>query len=87
MAAVAGVLFTDIPGQFVGPVVDVRGLAAREPITPDHLAPALGLLGRRPAGILPPATGWPAHWGTDHYAAHPWLTPGAARAGVTARPP
>ncbi|MFD1275336.1 cyclase family protein [Streptomyces kaempferi] len=45
---------------------------------------ALGLLGRRPAGILLLATGWSAHWGTDHYAAHPWLTPEAARSLVTA---
>ncbi|MER5408574.1 cyclase family protein [Streptomyces sp. NPDC002769] len=77
----------DLPlERFAGAAVvaDVRGLPAREPITPDHLAPALGLLGRRPAGILLLATGWSAHWGTDHYAAHPWLTPPAAQALVTA---
>ncbi|MFJ2398489.1 cyclase family protein [Streptomyces sp. NPDC087843] len=77
----------DLPlERFAGAAVvaDVRGLPAREPITPDHLAPALGLLGPRPAGILLLATGWSAHWGTDHYAAHPWLTPEAAQALVTA---
>lgn len=40
--------------------------------------------GPGPAGILLLATGWSAHWGTDHYAAHPWLTPESAQALVTA---
>ncbi|MFI6490243.1 cyclase family protein [Streptomyces sp. NPDC050564] len=72
--------------RFAGPAVvaDVRGLPARAPITPDLLAPALARVRLRPGAILLLATGWSAHWGTDHYLAHPWLTPDAAQAVVNA---
>lgn len=38
----------------------------------------------RPGSLVLLATGWSAHWGTDHYLAHPWLTPEAAEALVAA---
>ena len=63
-------------------VADVRGLPDRAPITPDLLAPALRQL--RPGSLFLLATGWSAYWGTDHYLAHPWLTPEAAEALVAA---
>ncbi|MFE2681495.1 cyclase family protein [Streptomyces mirabilis] len=75
----------DLPlERFAGPAVvaDVRGLPARAPITPDLLAPALGLL--RPGSVLLLATGWSRYWGTEDYLAHPWLTPEAAEAVVAA---
>ncbi|WP_405012801.1 cyclase family protein [Kitasatospora sp. NBC_01539] len=65
---------------FTGPAVvaDLRGLAPRTGVTADLLAPALA---RCTAGtVLLLATGWPRHWGTDHYLAHPYLTPDAAEA-------
>ncbi|MFF3943435.1 cyclase family protein [Streptomyces sp. NPDC001902] len=70
--------------RFAGPAVaaDVRGLAPRAAVTPGALAPALAAA--RPGSVLLLATGWSAHWGTGHYAAHPWLTPEAARAVVDA---
>ncbi|WP_327434091.1 cyclase family protein [Streptomyces sp. NBC_01236] len=77
----------DLPlERFAGPaiVADVRGLPARAPISPDLLAPALGRLRLQPGAILLLATGWSAYWGTDHYLAHPWLTPEAAQAVVDA---
>lgn len=77
----------DLPlERFAGSAVvaDVRGLPARAPITPDLLASALGLLRLRPGSILLLATGWSAHWGTENYLAHPWLTPEAAEAVVAA---
>ncbi|MFF4345760.1 cyclase family protein [Streptomyces sp. NPDC001530] len=77
----------DLPlERFAGPAVlaDVRGLPARAPITPDLLAPALSRLRLQPTAILLLATGWSAYWGTDHYLAHPWLTPEAAQAIVGA---
>ncbi|MFD8819100.1 cyclase family protein, partial [Streptomyces sp. NPDC059627] len=60
--------------RFDGPahVVDARGLAPRAAIGPE-------LLARVPAGrIVLIATGWSAHWGTDAYHAHPYLTEEAA---------
>ncbi|MFJ9630634.1 cyclase family protein [Streptomyces sp. NPDC101175] len=72
--------------RFGGPAVvaDVRGLPARAPITPGLLAPALDRLRPRPGSLLVLATGWSAHWGTDDYLAHPWLTPESAEALVAA---
>ncbi|MFF3656817.1 cyclase family protein [Streptomyces olivochromogenes] len=75
----------DLPlERFAGPAVvaDVRGLPTRAPITPDLLAPALGLL--RPGSVLLLATGWSRYWGSEDYLAHPWLTPEAAEAVVAA---
>ncbi|WP_018548640.1 cyclase family protein [Streptomyces sp. LaPpAH-108] len=63
-------------------VADVRGLTPRSPITPELLAPALDAFA--PDAVLLLATGWSAHWGTDAYADHPWLTPAAAEAVVAA---
>ncbi|GHI03703.1 cyclase [Streptomyces cellostaticus] len=65
-------------------VADLRGLPARSPITPALLAPALDALAAAPGALLLLATGWSAHWGTDMYLAHPWLTPEAAEAVVAA---
>ncbi|MEV6840145.1 cyclase family protein [Streptomyces sp. NPDC051133] len=72
--------------RFAGPAVvaDVRGLPARSPITPGLLAPALAALTATPGALLLLATGWSAHWGTDAYLDHPWLTPEAAGAAVKA---
>ncbi|MEU9479071.1 cyclase family protein [Streptomyces sp. NPDC048191] len=69
--------------RFAGPAVvaDVRGLAPRSPIAPAQLAPALDALAAAPGALLLLVTGWSAHWGTDAYLDHPWLTPEAA-AGV-----
>jgi kynurenine formamidase len=64
----------DLPlERFVGPatVLDLRGLAPRTPITPSMLPPT-------ETGIVLLATGWSAHWGTDAYLAHPYLTEEAA---------
>ncbi|MFD8809564.1 cyclase family protein [Streptomyces sp. NPDC059597] len=63
-------------------VADVRGLAPRSPIAPELLATALEAV--IPGAILLLVTGWSAHWGTDGYADHPWLTPAAAEAVVAA---
>ncbi|MGW4194752.1 cyclase family protein [Streptomyces sp. NPDC005004] len=63
-------------------VADVRGLAPRSPIAPELLATALEAV--TPGAILLLVTGWSAHWGTDGYADHPWLTPAAAEAVVAA---
>ncbi|WP_354641125.1 cyclase family protein [Kitasatospora camelliae] len=69
---------------FTGPAVvaDLRGLAPRAAVTADLLAEALGRCG--PGTVLLLATGWPRYWGTDHYFAHPYLTPEAAAAIVAA---
>ncbi len=69
---------------FTGPAVvaDLRGLEPRTAVTPDRLADALGRL--TPGAVLLLATGWPRHWGTDRYLAHPYLTPAAAEAVVAA---
>ncbi|WP_031172312.1 cyclase family protein [Streptomyces durhamensis] len=72
--------------RFAGPAVvaDVRGLPARSPLTEGLLSPALDALTAAPGALLLLATGWSAHWGTDAYLDHPWLTPGAAEAVVAA---
>lgn len=66
--------------RFAGPavVVDARGLAPRTAV------PAGALTGIRPGVIVLVATGWSAHWGTEEYLAHPYLSPEAARLLVEA---
>lgn len=61
--------------RFLGPAVvaDVRGLPPRAPIPAEAVEPYL-----RPGVILLVATGWSAHWGTEDYLAHPYLSPRAA---------
>ncbi|MEV4223495.1 MULTISPECIES: cyclase family protein [unclassified Nonomuraea] len=67
--------------RFAGPavVVDARGLGPRAAITPERL-------GAVPAGapIVLVATGWSAHWGSEAYQAHPYLTEEAAELLVAA---
>ncbi|HEY8480736.1 MAG TPA: cyclase family protein [Spirillospora sp.] len=65
--------------RFTGPalVMDVRGLEPRAPIGPE-LLPA----GLAPGLVLLVATGWSAHWGTDHYLGHPYLAAETAEAVV-----
>ncbi|MGK4581422.1 cyclase family protein [Kitasatospora sp. HPMI-4] len=69
---------------FTGPAVvaDLRGLEPRTGVTPQLLEPALE--SAAPGTILLLATGWPRHWGSDRYLAHPWLTPRSAEAIVAA---
>ena len=69
---------------FTGPAVvaDLRGLEPRTAVTPGLLADALERL--TPGAVLLLATGWPRHWGTDGYLAHPYLTAAAAEAVVAA---
>ncbi|MEV4611627.1 cyclase family protein [Kitasatospora sp. NPDC049258] len=69
---------------FTGPAVvaDLRGLAPRTEVTADRLAPALERAA--PGTVLLLATGWPRHWGTDRYLAHPYLGVPAAEAIVAA---
>lgn len=71
-------------GLFTGPAVvaDLRGLAPRSAVTAGLLAPALAACTE--GSVLLLATGWPRYWGTDHYLAHPYLTPAAAEAIVAA---
>lgn len=60
--------------RFTGPavVVDRRGLRPRSPIGPEAFAAV-------PAGrIVLVATGWSAHWGSQAYLEHPYLTEEAA---------
>ncbi|OIJ64998.1 cyclase [Streptomyces mangrovisoli] len=60
--------------RFDGPahVVDARGLAPRTPIGAEAFADV-------PDGCMVLiATGWSAHWGTDSYLEHPYLTEAAA---------
>ncbi|MGP3954770.1 cyclase family protein [Nonomuraea sp. 3N208] len=59
--------------RFCGPafVVDATGLAPRSPI---GAAPFQDV----PARIVLVATGWSAHWGTEAYQGHPFLTEEAA---------
>lgn len=73
--APAGAALDDFPvGAFVFDVrvIDVRGLADREPIRPTSLPadPAVDMLLFR--------TGWDAHWNTERYLDHPYLHPAAA---------
>ena len=66
----------DLPlERFVGAavVVDARGLPPRSPIGPSLFEGRLS-----PGVIVLVATGWSAHWGTEAYLAHPFLTPEAA---------
>lgn len=58
-------------------IVDVRGKKPRSPIGWEDLAPRADELGQ--GVILVLHTGWSAHWGTDEYAAHPYLDGDAAR--------
>jgi kynurenine formamidase len=60
--------------RFDGPahLVDARGLGPRSPIGAGHVA-------RVPEGrIVLVVTGWSAHWGSDAYHGHPYLTEEAA---------
>ncbi|KQV18583.1 MULTISPECIES: cyclase family protein [unclassified Kitasatospora] len=67
-------------GLFTGRAVlaDLRELPPRTGVTAGQLAPALAAV--TPGAVLLLATGWHRYWATDHYYAHPWLTPGAAEA-------
>ncbi|SDM33903.1 cyclase family protein [Nonomuraea jiangxiensis] len=65
----------DLPlDRFCGPavVVDARGLAPRSPIGAERFAAVAA-----PAIVLV-ATGWSAHWGSETYQGHPFLTEEAA---------
>ncbi|HEX4355912.1 MAG TPA: cyclase family protein [Pseudonocardia sp.] len=66
-------------GLFHGPAVvaDVRGLPPRAAIGWAALEPYAPRLG--PGVVLVLHTGWSAHFGTQEYLAHPWLTADAAR--------
>jgi len=66
-------------GLFHGPAVvaDVRGLPPRAAIDWAALGPYAPRLG--PGVVLVLHTGWSAHFGTQEYLAHPWLTADAAR--------
>jgi kynurenine formamidase len=70
--------------RFTGPalVADLRDLPDGAPIRPEDLRATLGRA--RPGDVLLLCTGWSSHWGTDRYAAHPWLHPDAAREIVAA---
>lgn len=65
------------PELFVGRgvVVDVRGPAARAPITADRL----GDVSCGPGDIVLLHTGWDAHYGTEAYFEHPYLDADACR--------
>jgi kynurenine formamidase len=71
-------------GRFLARLVvaDVRGLAPRSPIAPEHLTGVLGSLAEGVALVL--HTGWAARRGTPAYFDHPYLTPEAARAVLAA---
>ncbi|MEV0596658.1 cyclase family protein [Nonomuraea cavernae] len=76
--------------RFVGPavVVDARGLEPRSAIGPSVFEEVFEEVSGqvsgevsgqvRAASIVLVATGWSAHWGTDAYLAHPYLTEEAA---------
>jgi kynurenine formamidase len=78
------------PGRFAfdARLVDLRPLEPREPITAEALAAALGdeesafEAGTHPIDaeldLFVCRTGWAAHWGTDRYRDHPYLTEAAA---------
>jgi len=61
--------------RFAGPavVVDARGVAPRTPIGAERFAGVGG-----DGTIVLVATGWSAHWGSEAYLAHPFLTEEAA---------
>lgn len=81
LAGGAGIDQVDL-ATFIGPasVIDLRGLAARTPITAAMIEAAL----IEPAGELHPIvllhTGWSRHWGGPAYHDHPALTADAAQA-------
>jgi kynurenine formamidase len=58
-------------------IADVRGKGPREPITWRDLEPITDALA--PGVLLVLHTGWSEHWGTERYAAHPFLDGDAAR--------
>jgi kynurenine formamidase len=58
-------------------VVDVRDAGPRGVIGWEQLAPYAPRLG--PGRLVVLHTGWSAHWGTEQYAAHPFLTGDAAQ--------
>ncbi|MFC4248487.1 cyclase family protein [Natribaculum luteum] len=64
--------------RFAARLVDLRPLAAREPIDADALYSAVDADAALEADLLAVCTGWAAHWGTDRYFEHPFLTDGAA---------
>ncbi|MBZ6493455.1 cyclase family protein [Natrinema longum] len=55
--------------------IDCRDLGAREPIPADRI-PGVD------ADLVACWTGWDAHWGTDRYLDHPYLSPAAAKTCV-----
>lgn len=67
------------PALFTGPgvIADVTGRPPRTAIEWDDLAPVADRLA--PGRILLLRTGWDAHWGTDAYWDHPYLTADATR--------
>ncbi len=71
-------------GQFAfdARLVDLRPLEPREPIRPRALPDSNALDADAldaAADLLVLRTGWAAHWGTDRYRDHPYLTPAAAK--------
>lgn len=58
--------------RFDARLVDVRDLGAREAISPDRLPDA-------DCDLVVFHTGWDAHWNTDRYADHPYLTSETAK--------
>ncbi|UPV76413.1 cyclase family protein (plasmid) [Halorussus limi] len=62
---------------FDAQLVDCTGLGARDPIGPEVIpGPKSG--GDAETEMLVLRTGWDAHWGTDRYFDHPYLTAEAA---------
>jgi kynurenine formamidase len=55
--------------------IDCRDLEAREPIPADRIPDV-------DADLAACWTGWDAHWGTEQYLDHPYLSPAAAEACV-----
>ncbi|SDC43450.1 Kynurenine formamidase [Geodermatophilus telluris] len=80
-----GLRIDEVPlDHFLGPAVvaDVRGKPPHGRIEWADLAPWADRLG--PGRILLLHTGWDAHWGTDAYFDHPYLTGDAAARVVAA---
>ncbi len=72
------------PGRFAfdARLVDPRPLAPREAITAGALAEAVGTGTNAidpDVDLLVCRTGWAAHWGSERYRDHPYLTEAAAR--------
>lgn len=66
--------------RFDATLVDLAGLDAREPITPEMLPDSLGSAdGGDDTDLLVIRTGWGDYWGENRYLDHPYLTPTAAR--------